>query len=151
MSNEKSSTVIPVQRAKPVVEPVSSPRVGTDVPADYRRSVDVTRHTAEHVVGNKTTVKSETQTDDNLSGEFDNRVITLVNGTIQERQKAEDGRANHRNFNRLLTLLGAVIIGLILTYASVHGYIPKAFSPYTFVITVLLDSTFTMYALWKHY
>jgi hypothetical protein len=77
--------------------------------------------------------------------------LELFDGAITEREKRENSRANHRNFNRLLTLLGAVLIGLVLTYASQKGIIPKTLAPYTFVITVLLDSTFTAYALYKHY
>lgn len=126
--------------------------VETDrVPADYQRTVDVQRHTTEHVHGNRTSFETDTKTDDSAGGVFDNRVITLINGELQARKDAEDKRANHRNFNRLMTLFGAVVIGLVVTYASTKGYIPKEFAPYTFVITVLLDSTFSMYALVKHY
>lgn len=128
-----------------------APVVGIDVPADYIRNVDESTHTTEHVVGNKTTVQSETQTDSKINGEFDNRLMEFVDQRIDARKAGEDSRANHRNFNRLMTLFGAVVIGLILTYASVHGYVPKQFAPYTFVITVLLDSTFSLYALIKHY
>lgn len=125
--------------------------VGSKVPADYTRNVNVTRQTSEHVHGKQTTVHSETKTDDVTNGVFDNRVMELFNGAIQEREARENKRANHRNFNRLMTLFGAVVIGLIVTYMSVHGVIPAWLAPYTFVITVLLDSTFSLYALIRHY
>lgn len=111
------------------------------------RDVKVTSH--ENISGHHETFTSDR--DVTMSGEFDNRVVSLLNGVLTDRQRAEDVRANHRNFNRLLTLLGAVVIGLLVTYLSTVGIIPRPLQPYTFVITVLLDSSFSMYALWKHY
>jgi hypothetical protein len=121
------------------------------VPADYVHTVDQTRHTSEHVVGNTTYVDRDVKTDDDLKGKFDNRVLRLVDGAITDREQRENKRANHRNFNRLLTLFGAVIIGLVVTWMATKGIIPAAVAPYTFVITVLLDSCFSLYALIKHY
>lgn len=136
------------QNSTPVktVAPVSD-----RVPADYQRTVDVERHTTEHVHGKQTTFDTETKTDDSAGGVFDNRVVTLIDGRLAARKAAEDKRANHRNFNRLMTLVGAVAIGLVITYMAQNGLIPKAYAPYTFVITVLLDSSFSFYALIKHY
>lgn len=139
-----------VDQAAAIVAPVA-PVVGKDVPADYVRSVDMSRHTTEHVSGNNTTFTTETKTDDTANGEFDNRVLTIINGELASRKAAEDVRANHRNFNRLMTLLGAVLIGVVITYLATRGVIPAPVAPYTFVITVLLDSAFSFYALLRHY
>jgi hypothetical protein len=148
MAEQHSNTVVPSQASAPAAEQVN---VLNGVPADYTRKVDTSRHLIEKVHGNRTTFDQETQTDDASKGVFDNRIMEVVDGALTARKKAEDKRANHRNFNRLMTLLGAVIIGLIVTWMSTKGYIPKSVAPYTFVITVLLDSTFSFYALLKHY
>jgi hypothetical protein len=148
MADQKSLPVVPAQRNAPAVE---TPDKLDGVPADYTRKVDTSRHLEEHVHGKRTSFSQETKTDDASKGVFDNRVIEVVDGALRQRKAAEDKRANHRNFNRLMTLLGAVIIGLVLTWLSVRGFIPKSVSPYTFVITVLLDSAFSFYALLRHY
>jgi hypothetical protein len=77
------------------------------------------------------------------------------------RVQAEDIRANHRNFNRMMTLFGALAIGLCVTflltnpqYLGLLGLSPaqvKPFVPYAFVITVFLDSAITAYSYIKHY
>lgn len=78
-----------------------------------------------------------------------------------ERQRIEDTRSIHRNLNRFLTLAVALILGLVITYTLTNGGIPwlgimlpKAaikLSPYSFVITVLLDSSLALYAYVKRY
>ena len=85
-------------------------------------------------------------------------VIMEVNA---QRQAVEDVRANHRNFNRMMTLLGALLIGLVVTWLLQHpatlasiGVGPKTckmLAPYSFVITVMMDSTLAAYALIRHY
>lgn len=129
-------------------------------PTDYTKTqkVSVTEHHQGHAVD----FNSDIDTD--YTGQFDDRFVKLVNGAVEsalkEREARENIRANHRNLNRALTLLGALIIGLILTFVFQHNGIPglvtmpkwtKAFAAYTFVITIAMDSTFTFYALWKHY
>lgn len=125
--------------------------VDNGVPADYVRKVNQKRSTTEHVSGGETTVDVHTDTDDDLSGKFDNRVMELFNGAIREREARENNRANHRNFNRLATLIGAVVIGVLVVLATQVGIIPSALAPYSFAITVAMDSAFTAYALIKHY
>jgi hypothetical protein len=137
----------------------SAPNVGNEndpksTPAEYSRTVDLSRHTTQHVVGNVTTVDQETQTDDKLTGEFDNRVMELFNGAIQEREARENVRANKRNFNRMLTMVGALVIGLVVTYVLTSGALgpaTKVLAPYAFVITILMDAGITAYAWIKHY
>lgn len=77
------------------------------------------------------------------------------------RQHLEDIRANHRNLNRFMTLLGALLIGLTVTFILTHDGIPgvytlpsgvaKTLGPYTFVITVMLDSSLAAYAFIRKY
>lgn len=77
------------------------------------------------------------------------------------RQAAEDNRANHRNFNRMMTLFGALCIGLVVTWVLTHpqyfalvGLQPeqvKPFLPYAFTITIFLDSGITLYSYIRHY
>lgn len=74
-----------------------------------------------------------------------------------QRQIVEDTRANRRNFNRMMTLFGALLISLIVTYVLSHPgtilskSICKTWGPYSFAITILLDSALTVYAYLRHY
>lgn len=79
-----------------------------------------------------------------------------------ERQAAEDDRANHRNLNRMLTLFGALLIGLIVTFILTNptavliplGVSPTfiaTMAPYTFTITILLDSSLALYSYVRKY
>jgi hypothetical protein len=122
-----------------------------DHPADYRRNVDMTRHTEEEVHGGRTQFSQETKTDDKSSGDFDNRVVQLVNGQIKAREARENSRANHRNVNRELMLIMTILIGFVLVFLTSHAILPKAFTPYSFVITVMMDLVLTTYALIKRY
>jgi hypothetical protein len=122
-----------------------------DHPADYRRNVEMSRHTEEEVHGGRTQFSQETKTDDTSSGDFDNRVVELVDGQIQAREARENKRANHRNFNRELMLVMTILIGFVIVYASAHGILPKSFTPYSFVITVMMDLVLTTYALVRRY
>jgi hypothetical protein len=87
--------------------------------------------------------------------------IDKIHHETQLRQQAEDIRANHRNFNRMMTMFGALVIGLVVTFLLTHptlfqmfGLTPgqvKPFAPYAFTITILLDSAITMYSYIRHY
>lgn len=81
-----------------------------------------------------------------------------------EREQRENWRANKRNFNRMMTLMFALIIGLcvtfLLTSTTGHalltglGLAPstiKMLSPYTFIITILLDSGLALYGYIRKY
>jgi hypothetical protein len=134
---------------KTVVAPAQGGRPDGDQ-SDYVQKVDVETHSTEHVTGDdKRTFTTETKTDKVTSGEYDTRFVTLIDGELDKRKEAEDARAMARNKNRLATLLGAVVIGMIITWMGQSRLIPAAIVPYTFVITILCDSAFTFYAL-KH-
>jgi hypothetical protein len=132
---------------------VSAPEteVGKRVPADYVRKVDTSRHTTEHVVGNETHFKTETQTDDAAKGEFDNRLMTMVNGAVENREKAENVRANRRNRNRLLILAAVLIMEMVVpTLYGVH-LLPKIFLTYEVLAITLPDALLTVYAYVRKY
>jgi hypothetical protein len=127
---------------------------------DYTETSTV--KTTEHVQGNKVTFTSDIDTD--ASGQFDKRVEDLVNGKVNalmaEREQRENIRANHRNLNRMLTLFGALVIGLVVTFVLQHRGIPGLvtlpawsliLAPYTFVITIALDSGLALYGYIRHY
>lgn len=127
---------------------------GADDKVDLDKVTTVTRHTEEKVRGRNTYVEQETQTDEKLEGRFDNHVLELVNGVVSERERRENERANHRNLNRLLTLLGALVIGLVVTWAlnaDILGSVGKGMAPYSFVITILMDSALAAYGFIKKY
>jgi len=128
-----------------------APVVGKDVPADYVRNVDMSRHTSEHVVGNSTSVRQETKTDDNLAGKFDNRVMELANGAIENRQKAEDQRANRRNRNRILILIVVLIMELIVPTLYGWGLLPAFFLKYEVLAITAPDALLTVYAYVRKY
>ena len=93
--------------------------------------------------------------------EASNYVLAEIERQDLARQVKEDSRANHRNLNRMLTLFGALVIGLCLTWCFTHpavfaplGVSPKtigAIEPYTFVITFMLDSSLAAYSLIRKY
>lgn len=78
-----------------------------------------------------------------------------------ERQVWEDRRANHRNLNRMLTLAGALVLSFLITYITLHSGIPvigwqagpwlHALEPYSFAITILMDSSLALYSFVRHY
>lgn len=90
---------------------------------------------------------------------------TVSEYTVKEqdiaRQEIEDRRSIHRNLNRFLTLAVALILGLVITYSLTNRGIPwlglqlpaawVKLSPYSFVITILLDSSLALYAFVKRY
>ena len=80
------------------------------------------------------------------------RAMSLVETMQTERQRIEDIRANHRNFNRMLTLIGAFVISLVLTFvlrSGILGSLGVFLAPYAFAITIGMDASFTIYA-WRH-
>ena len=90
---------------------------------------------------------------------------TVSEYTVKEqdiaRQEIEDRRSIHRNLNRFLTLAVALILGLVITYSLTNRGIPwlgitlplswVKLAPYSFVITILLDSSLALYAFVKRY
>lgn len=150
----------------------------TDKPrqADYTTNVDMTRHSTEHHVGHDVNFNVDEKTDTDVSGRFDDRVNTLIGDKVEslvdakiaavmeEREARENERANRRNRNRLFTLAGAILIGIVVTYffqndglplLGIFHVMPKALAVtlygYSFVVTVTLDAAFVAYSLWKHY
>jgi hypothetical protein len=91
---------------------------------------------------------------DSRKERFDNHVLDLINGVQAEREARENLRANRRNFNRTLTLVMTIIIGLTITYlltSGTLGHFGKVAGPYAFVITVTMDLLVTGYAYIRHY
>lgn len=126
----------------------------SDDKSDYDKSTTITTSSSEKVRGHNTTFKSETDTDVKMEGRFDNHVLELVNGVVQERERRENERANHRNLNRMLTLVGALVLGFGVTYVLNHGYLgawSPVLAPYSFSITILMDAGLALYGLVKHY
>lgn len=126
------------------------------VPTDYSRTTTVARTTHQNVVGTRDTFDTTTDTNDTVSGEFDTRVMSLINGVLNDSKAVEDHRANKRNFNRMLTLFGALLIGLVVTFMlTTPGILPthvdKTVGPYTFVITILMDSGLALYGYIRKY
>jgi hypothetical protein len=123
----------------------------TPVTTNVQRDVTVKSH--ENISGHTDTFTSDR--DVTMSGEFDDRVMDLLNGVLQERQHAEDKRANKRNENRLYTLLGALLIGIVVTYClTTPGILPKGVAwmePYAFTITIFLDSSLALYSYFRKY
>lgn len=121
------------------------------VKTNIQRDVSVKSH--ENISGHTDSFTSDR--DVTMSGEFDNRVMDLLNGVLTERETRENKRANKRNENRLYTLLGALLIGIVVTYClTTPGILPKSVSwmePYAFTITIFLDSSLALYSYFKKY
>jgi hypothetical protein len=91
--------------------------------------------------------------------------VTVQQYTVKdqdiERQAIEDNRSIHRNLNRFLTLIVALVLGLVITYSLTNKGIPwlgihlpsswVKLAPYSFVITIMLDSSLAAYAYVKRY
>lgn len=110
--------------------------------------------TTRKVTGHNEHVTEESHSDVYLNGDFDNRVMELVNGVIQERENRENERANKRNLNRMMTLVGALLIGLVVTFVLQGGYLGHmghVLAPYSFTITILMDSGLALYGYIKKY
>lgn len=121
-------------------------------PASANESADVTVTDSVTVKGNWPPGLTDTIRD------IANREAQAI---VNEREARENKRANHRNLNRMLTLFGALVIGLIVTYGLEHGGFPmfgvtlppstKLLAPYAFVITIAMDSTLALYSFIRHY
>lgn len=142
-----------------VVQNGSGPATASEPQTDVTVTNDSNEHNQTRIVGDQVTYDEHDTSDRNVHGtwsaEADEHVRSLITKAMQEREQREDVRANHRNLNRGLTLVGALVIGLILTYLL--NYVPHlphwmyVLAPFTFVITILLDSAFVFYSLYKHY
>lgn len=90
----------------------------------------------------------------NWPAEADDHVRGMIADAIADREKREANRANHRNRNRMLTLVFTLVAGMAITYGLYHGWFgtwgPKV-GPYSFVITVAGDTLLTLYAYVKKY
>ena len=122
----------------------------TIAPTHISRDTVVKTH--ENIKGHTDSFTSDR--DVTMSGEFDDRVMKLLNGVLEERENRENMRANKRNENRLFTLLGALVIGLVVTYVLTSGLLPHRWNflvPYAFVITIVMDSSLAFYSYVKKY
>jgi hypothetical protein len=131
--------------------PNGSAKLPAGVPADYTRTVNVERHLNEHVHGNRTTFDQTSQTDDTSNGTFDNRVMEIVNGALQDRKKAEDKRANERNRNRILILV--VVLVMEMAVPTLYGMhlLPSIFLKYEVLAITAPDALLTVYAYVRKY
>lgn len=124
-------------------------------PAEYDQVSHITRTVTEHHNGHQVDFQVDQTGDVELSGTFDDRVKSIVNGAIKEREDRENLRANKRNLNRMLTLFCALIIGLVVTFfLTTPGMVPaswKFLEPYNFVITLVLDSGLALYGFIRKY
>lgn len=137
-----------------------SPASTEDAP---ETSVTVTNDNREQdtteVNGDQVTYTAHATTDSHVAGQWpaeaDAHVRQLIQEAQEKRQVIEDSRANHRNFNRMLTLVGAMVISFVLTWVLnyAHGLPAWAhtLAPFSFAITIMMDSCFTIYALIRHY
>lgn len=116
----------------------------------YTQTRDQTRHEITTVNGHDVHVDVQTDTDDRLTGEFDDRVMRLIQNADDERQKIEDVRANRRNRNRFLTLLVALVMGFLTPLGlKVMGL--AWLLPYAFAIILVPDAMITAWAYIKRY
>lgn len=155
MADQKSSSIVPAQRtsqetanAAHDLNPGTAPLT---VPADYVRNVDTEHHLTEHVEGSKTTFSQDTKTDDQSHGAIDNRLMTIVDGRIEERQAAENLRANRRNRNRILILVVVLLMELIVPTLYGWGVLPVFFLKYEVLAITLPDALLTVYAYIRKY
>lgn len=135
--------------------PQDDPQGRTDVTVTR----DSTSHDATTITDGEVRVDNSSRTDTKVSGEWpqeaDRHVRGLINQAIIAREQRENVRANHRNFNRMLTLFGALVISFVLTWLLYYDHsLPMwahKLAPFSFAITILMDSSFTVYALIRHY
>lgn len=118
----------------------------------YTETDHGTTSTTKTVDGHHVSFETDSEKSSSVTGEFDDRVKKLIQDADRERQKIEDVRANRRNRNRLMTMLGAIVIGLAIVWTLPHlGPMGKALEPYSFIATVSLDTLLTLYAYIKRY
>lgn len=101
------------------------------------------------------------ETSRHLKVRVNRNILNLIDAKDTRRQRMEEVRANHRNMNRMLTLMVAIVLGFVVTYGlSNMGFpflgihFPKwvaGWGPYSFVITVTLDFFLALYAYVRHY
>ena len=130
--------------------------------ADNSTHVEITRDGTHHETttldGHTVNFQSEDENTTRVKGQWSDEADEHVRGLIEEitseREARENLRANKRNFNRMMTLLGALVIGLFVTYSLTNGWwgsYGPTFAPYAFCITILLDSGLAAYSYVKHY
>lgn len=157
MSDLNASTYVPFTKpsANGTAQNGQAPaKPQTDVTVtNDRNSHDVTRIAGDTVTRDATDTRS-TSVHGQWPAEADEHVRNLIHQAEKERQEIEDVRANHRNHNRLYTLVFTLLAGLFITFALSHGWLGTfgiKLAPYSFVITVAGDTLLTGYALYKHY
>lgn len=140
----------------------------TDATPDNKTHVTVTRDTSGKEMttldGDQVRYDERTDTETHTQGQWpaaaDEHVRGLIRQAQMEREARENVRANHRNLNRMMTLLGALVIGLFVTYVLTNNGIPGLvtlpawsthLAPYAFVITILMDSGLALYGYIRHY
>lgn len=137
--------------------------VASEIKADAQAErVNVTRDDTSHEIttinGHRVNYDYDRQQDTRVTGDWpeaaNEHVRSLILDAIEEREERENKRANHRNLNRMLTLLGALLIGLAVVYTLTNGYlghVGTVLAPYAFVITILMDSALALYGYVRHY
>lgn len=106
------------------------------------------------VPGTDEVVPALTNDDSTDADPLTTHILYVTGMRDRERQAIEDTRANRRNRNRMLTLLGALVIGLAVTYILNAGYLGTfgpVLAPYAFTITIAMDSTLAAYSWLRHY
>jgi hypothetical protein len=138
-----------IEAAKPA--PTERPEDGDPITrTSYTQTRDQTKHEIKTVNGHDVHVDVQTDTDDRLTGEFDDRVMRLIQRADSERQEIEDVRANRRNRNRFLTLVVALVMGF-LTPIGLKWMGLAWLLPYAFAIILVPDAMITAWAYIKRY
>jgi hypothetical protein len=122
-----------------------------DTNRKYTVTTDVSRKSVENVTGDKTHVNETTKTTRELTGDFDNRVIELIDGELKERKAEEDKRADARNRNRILSLIVVLAFELLVPMLYGYGILPSFFMKYEVLAITAPDALLTMYAYFRKY
>ena len=102
--------------------------------------------------GKPVTLDIDEETSKHIKVRMDARVLKLIDAKDARRERLEQVRANHRNFNRTLTLVLTIVLGLVITWTLPHfGHLGKVLQPYSFIITITMDLLVTGWAYMKHY
>ena len=148
----------PLRAVQPDNEPQQSASVQQDTDTHVVISRDGEHHETTTVEGHRVNFQSQDDNTTRVSGswsdEADEHVRNLIAEVTSEREERENKRANARNFNRMLMLFGALVLGLVITYVLNNGLLGSwgpVLAPYAFVITILMDSGLAAYAYVKHY
>lgn len=136
----------------------SAPQTDATARTDVTITNDRESHDTTHLSGDQVSYDASdtrtTHTAGTWPAEADEHVREIVENAEDERQRIENTRANHRNFNRVMTLLFTLVAGLIITFGLYHSWFGAwgpTVGPYSFVITVTGDFFLTLYALLRHY